>query len=90
MVTLTNVQGMEVRFVGRGGIILSMLVPDRDGKLSDVVLGFDDPSLHVGDRFYLGALVGRNANRIANGTFTLDGTRYELTHDDGANLLHES
>ena len=55
LVTLTNAQGLEVRFMGRGDVILSMLVPDRDGKLADVVLGFDDPSLHVDDRFCIGA-----------------------------------
>lgn len=88
LVTLVNAQGMTVRFMGRGGIILSMLVPDRDGIFADVVLGFREPAQHVGDRFYIGALVGRNANRIAGGTFELDGVQYVLTRNDGRNHLH--
>ncbi|MEP6833371.1 MAG: aldose epimerase family protein [Gemmatimonas sp.] len=88
VVTLKNSQGMIVRFIGRGGIILSMLVPDREGTLADVVLGFDDTARHVDDRFYIGALIGRNANRIANATFSLDGRRYELSRNDGPNHLH--
>lgn len=88
LVTLTNMNGMEVRFLGRGGIILSILVPDRHGALGDVALGFDDLAHYANDRFYLGALVGRNANRIANGEFTLDGVRYSLTRNDGPNHLH--
>lgn len=80
--------GMEVRFIGRGGIILSILVPDRNGVLADVALGFDDLALYANDRFYLGALIGRNANRIANAAFTLDGVRHSLTRNDGPNHLH--
>ncbi|MEO8000083.1 MAG: aldose epimerase family protein [Gemmatimonadaceae bacterium] len=88
LVTLTNANGMEVRFIARGGIILSMLVPDANGAMGDVVLGFDDLALYVNDRFYFGALVGRNANRVANGEFTLDGKHYSLTRNDGPNHLH--
>lgn len=88
LVTLRNTRGMEVQFMGRGGIILSLLAPDRNGVFADVVLGFDDLSHYINDRFYLGALIGRNANRIANGTFTLDDVSYTLTKNDGPNHLH--
>lgn len=88
MVTLTNANGMEVSFLGRGGIILSILVPDRDGVLSDVVLGYADVARYLNDKFYFGALVGRSANRIADASFTLARERYALTRNDGAHHLH--
>lgn len=88
LVVLRNRRGMEVRFHARGGIVRAILAPDRHGVLENVVLGFDDIAHYADDRFYLGALIGRNANRIANAQFVLDGTRHLLTQNDGVNHLH--
>lgn len=79
---------MEVRFHARGGIVQSILVPDRYGVFENVVLGFDETTQYEDDRFYLGAIIGRNANRIANAQFVLDGVRHSLTQNDGVNHLH--
>ena len=86
--TLTNAHGMEVRFIAYGGIVLSIRVPDRDGQLADVTLGHDTLAGYLGDDRYFGALIGRYANRIAGGRFTLDGTEHALTRNEGANHLH--
>ncbi len=86
--TLTNSNGLEVRAMTYGGIIVSMRVPDRKGKLADVVLGHDDFDGYLVNPPYFGAIVGRYANRIANGTFTLDGVKYTLPKNDGQNTLH--
>lgn len=88
MVTLANVHGMSVRFMSRGGIILAVFTPDRDGTLADIVLGHNTLAEYAHDPHYFGALVGRNANRIANGAFTLDGVPYALSRNDGVNHLH--
>lgn len=88
LITLRNASGMEVKFLSLGGIVLSIIVPDRDGNFADVVLGYDDLSQYLNDKFYFGALVGRSANRIANSTFAIAGTSYELTRNDGRNHLH--
>jgi aldose 1-epimerase len=71
-----------------GGIIVSLRVPDRKGQLADVVLGHDKAEGYMPNPPYLGAIVGRYANRIANGTFTLDGKTYTLPKNDGPNTLH--
>jgi aldose 1-epimerase len=86
--TLTNSHGMEVRAMNYGGIIVSIRVPDRKGQLADVVLGHDTMEGYIPNPPYLGAIVGRYANRIANGTFTLDGKTYTLPKNDGPNTLH--
>jgi aldose 1-epimerase len=86
--TLTNSNGMEVRAMTYGGIIVSMRVPDKDGKIADVVLGHDKVDGYLVNPPYFGAIVGRYANRIANGTFTLDGVKYTLAKNDGPNSLH--
>ena len=86
--TLTNSAGTEVRIINYGAIVVSLKVPDRQGKLRDVVLGYDDLAGYVQDRAYLGAIVGRYANRIAAGKFTLDGKPYQLELNDGPNHLH--
>src|SRR3979411_2982308 len=86
--TLTNSHGIEVRTMNYGGIILSMRVPDRKGQLADVVLGHDTLEGYIPNPPYIGAVVGRYANRIANGTFTLDGKTYTLPKNDGPNTLH--
>lgn len=86
--TLTNRQGMEVGITNYGGRVVSILVPDRLGKMADVGLGFGSLDGYLGDKSCFGALVGRYANRIANGRFALDGTQYKLAQNDGANSLH--
>jgi aldose 1-epimerase len=83
----------EARITNYGGYLVSLKVPDRDGKSEDVVLGFDDlrgyenNNTHKGTA-YLGPIVGRYANRIANGTFALDGKKYSLAVNNGPNALH--
>jgi aldose 1-epimerase len=86
--TLTNSHGVEVRAMNYGGIILSIRVPDRAGKFADIVLGHETYEGYVPNPPYIGAIVGRYANRIANGTFTLDGKTYTLPKNDGPNTLH--
>ena len=86
--TLTNAHGLEVRAMNYGGIILSIRVPDRKGQLADIVLGHDTLDGYIPNPPFLGAIVGRYANRIANGTFTLDGKTYNLPKNDGPNTLH--
>jgi len=78
--TLTNAKGMEATIMTYGGIVTSLRVPDRTGKLDDVVLGFDTIDGYLGDppAPYFGALIGRYGNRIAKGRFTLNGTEYKL------------
>jgi aldose 1-epimerase len=86
--TLRNANGMTVRFIAYGGSIVSIEVPDRDGRCTDVVLGYDTEDGYVADRNYIGALIGRFANRIARGRFTLDGHVHAVTVNDGPNHLH--
>ncbi len=71
-----------------GGIILSIRVPDRKGQIGDIVLGQEALEGYIPNPPYFGAIVGRYANRIANGTFTLDGKTYSLPKNDGPNTLH--
>ncbi len=86
---LTNHSGMSVSFLTYGAVIRTILVPDREGKLSDVVCGYDDLKSYVEGDGYQGAVVGRCANRIANGKFTLNGVEYTLAkNDNGINTLH--
>jgi len=86
--TLTNSKGMEVRAMTYGGIIVSIRVPDKNGKIADVVLGHDKVDGYLVNPPYFGAIVGRYANRIANGSFTVDGVKYTLAKNDGPNSLH--
>jgi aldose 1-epimerase len=86
--TLTNAAGMEVRVITFGGIITSIRVPDRHGVLADVTLGFDRLEPYLRNPAYFGAIIGRYANRIAGGRFTLDGRAYALAVNSGANHLH--
>ncbi len=87
MLTLKNANGYQVTLLETGGAIQSILMPDREGKLGDIVLGFDDPSEYPG-RGSIGAFVGRYANRIAGGSFELNGKTYHLTQNEGKNTLH--
>jgi aldose 1-epimerase len=83
----------EARIATYGGVIVSLKVPDRSGKSVDVVLGFDDLNGYVGNfngssTAFFGAIIGRYANRIAHGAFSLDGQKYSLPLNDGQNSLH--
>jgi aldose 1-epimerase len=86
--TLENNNGMRVDITNYGGTVISLLVPDRQGKLDDVVLGHKDFEALIANRGYFGALVGRNANRIGGARFTLGDSAYELEKNNGENNLH--
>jgi len=79
---------IEVRVITYGGIIVSLRAPDRKGKLDDVVLGVDSVEKYVTQTAHFGGLIGRYANRIAHGTFELDGHTYHIPKNDGDNALH--
>jgi aldose 1-epimerase len=87
-VALRGDHGFEVRLISFGAALQSIFAPDRTGRLADVILGRDDLAGYLAVRRFLGATVGRYANRIANGTFELDGARLQLPTNDGANALH--
>jgi len=86
--TLTSETGMAAKIMTYGGILMSLHVPDRQGRLGDVVLGFDTLEPYLGDHPYFGALIGRYANRIARGRFRLDGADYQLACNNGPHHLH--
>jgi aldose 1-epimerase len=86
--TLTNAKGMEARIMTYGGIIVSLKVPDRNGKFDDVELGFDSLELYLKGHPFFGALVGRYGNRIAKGKFKISGQEYNLLVNNGENHLH--
>jgi aldose 1-epimerase len=85
---LTNKNGMEAAITNYGGTVVSLKVADRNGKFEDVVLGYDNLDGYATGKAYIGATVGRYANRIAHATFSLDGTTYTLAKNDGDNHLH--
>ena len=72
---LTNNKGASVRLINYGAIVTNLFVPDKNGKMEDVVLGFDDVKQYQESGPFIGCIAGRYANRIANGTFTIDGAR---------------
>lgn len=86
--TLTNAQGAEARITNYGGIVVSLTVPDRDGNLADVVLGFDTLDGYLGKHPHFGALIGRYGNRIGKARFALNGVEYTLAKNNGENHLH--
>ncbi len=87
--TLTNANGMEAQITDFGGVVVSLMVPDRNDSLADVVLGFESLEPYFEDSPYFGALVGRYGNRIAKGKFTLDGGQeYTLAQNNMGNHLH--
>ena len=86
--TLRNTHGVEATITNYGGIVVSLKVPDRNGKFDDVVLGFNDLDSYLKPGPYFGALIGRYGNRIAKGRFTLNGVEYKLAVNNGENHLH--
>jgi aldose 1-epimerase len=86
--TLKNSSGMIVRIIDFGGIVSEIHVPDRNGVLGDVALGFENVGPYLEDSPYFGALIGRYGNRIGKGRFTLDGVDYQLPTNNGENHLH--
>jgi aldose 1-epimerase len=86
--TLTNTLGFEVSVTNYGGAVTSLKTPDRYGNFGEIVLGFETLDEYVQNPRYFGALIGRHANRIARGRFSLDGVEYHLPCNNGANHLH--
>ncbi len=86
---LTNNNGMSLVVINFGGIVTKLTAPDRDGKYEDVVLGYTNPQDYFKTSSeYFGAIIGRVANRIANGKFTIDGTDYQININNSPNTLH--
>ena len=85
---LTNKTGASVRVINYGAIVTNLFIPDKNGKLGDVVLGFDDAKGYEMAGPFMGCIAGRYANRIGGGTFTIDGTTYATTMNQGLNTLH--
>ena len=86
--TLRNESGFEVSVTNYGGAITSLKTPNRNGHFGDIVLGFETLDEYVQNPRYFGALIGRHANRIAGGKFSLNGIDYQLPQNNGANHLH--
>jgi aldose 1-epimerase len=86
--TLVNHSGITMKVTNYGGIITSLMVPDKNGVAADIVLGYDSLSGYLKATPYFGALIGRYGNRIAKGKFTLEGQEYDLAKNDGPNHLH--
>jgi aldose 1-epimerase len=86
--TLKNSNGLEAQITNYGGIVVSLKIPDKSGKLGDVVLGFETLNDYIGSTPYFGALIGRYGNRIAKGRFTIDGVEYQLAQNNDSNALH--
>jgi aldose 1-epimerase len=85
---LKNKNGVEAAITDYGATLVSLKVPDRQGRMADVVLGYDDASGYQKGKAYYGATIGRYGNRIAKGKFTLNGVTYTLATNDGPNHLH--
>jgi aldose 1-epimerase len=85
---LTNRNGASARIIDYGAIVTNLFVPDKNGVMGDVVLGFDDVKQYEEAGPFIGCIAGRYANRIANGMFTIDGTTYAVTLNQGMNCLH--
>ncbi|WP_430931364.1 aldose epimerase family protein [Saccharicrinis sp. 156] len=86
--TLKNGNNIEVTFIGRGGQLIGIKVPDAKGEIADVVIGYENVDAALAGDGYFGALCGRYANRIVGGKFELDGTQYQLDVNNGPNHLH--
>ena len=88
MLRLSGADGFAVSVITFGAAIQAILAPDRDGRMGDVVLGHDSLDGYLASRDFFGATIGRVANRIAGGAFTLDGVEYDIGRNDGPNALH--
>ena len=86
--TLTNNNGMQAKVMTYGALLTHLRVSDNKGQMDDVVLGYDDLASYLKGHPYFGATVGRVANRVAKGRFTLDGKEYKLATNNGPNALH--
>src|SRR5687768_12848873 len=87
-VTLKNARGITARVITYGATLQSLAAPDRNGAPAEVTLGYDTAAEYEAKPNYFGVTVGRYANRIAGGRFTLDGRAFQLTQNDKANSLH--
>ena len=85
---LRNSHGMQATVITYGATLQSLAVPDKNGKLEDVVLGFDNVQGYQSGKAYFGATIGRFGNRLANGAFEIDGKRFQVPQNDGSNSLH--
>ncbi len=86
--TLKNANGLEVKITNYGARIVSLVTPDKNGNFEDIVLGYNSIEDYLNDNMYMGCIVGRYANRIDTGTFTLEGKTYNIPTNDGENMLH--
>jgi aldose 1-epimerase len=86
--TLTNTRGVEAKIITYGGAVVSLTVPDKNGKLGDVVLGYDSVADYEKHTSFFGALIGRYGNRIGKAKFALNGKQFTLTANNGENHLH--
>jgi aldose 1-epimerase len=86
--TLTNKNGITLKITNYGGIITSIIVPDKNGKFDDIVLGFNTIDKYLKNHPYFGAIIGRYANRISKAKFLLNGNKYKLAANNGENHLH--
>ncbi|WP_248806723.1 aldose epimerase family protein [Pseudomonas sp. MWU13-2100] len=85
---LRNSHGLQATVITYGGVLQALKVPDKNGKVEDVVLGFDDVQGYQNGKAFFGATIGRYGNRLAKGAFELDGKRYQVPLNDGPNSLH--
>ena len=90
LITLENKKGMKAGIINYGAVLVSLLVPDKNGNIDDVVLGYAGMEGYDTNSSFLGATVGRNANRIAGAKITIDGVEYQLDANDNGNNLHSS
>jgi len=88
IVTMTNNKGLTAKITNYGGILVALETPDRNGKMGDIVLGFDKLDGYLKGHPYFGAIIGRYGNRIGQAKFTLDGKEYKLAANNGVNSLH--
>ncbi|HMO60882.1 MAG TPA: aldose epimerase family protein [Ferruginibacter sp.] len=86
--TLTNANGVQVKITNYGGIVTSWIIPDKNSKPGNIVLGFDSLSNYLAQPPYFGAIIGRYGNRIAKGKFAIEGNSYTLAANNGVNHLH--
>lgn len=86
--TLENAKGIKAKVMNYGAILVNLFVPDRDGNCADIVMGYDRAEDYFANGSFFGAVIGPNANRIANARFTLDGVEYRLAANNGPNNLH--